>query len=175
MFALIKNSKLKTEFEVKKREAKAINHLKEDQQTVGLLVAKEMSPEEVYSYPLTILPLALSDPSGNLQRSQKAPFRNYLISEFKSTRKVVLTATDWVYNGMAVVRVMSVKSTWKELSDTFLEVAILQKYLYPASMQTIMDTYDDNQIKEIPQMSRGNLRSENLYIERRTNYASKYK
>ena len=102
-FAPIKNPKLKTGLEVKVREAKVINQLKEDKQVFGLLVAKEISPKEVYSYPLTTLPFALSYPYGKLQRSQKAPFRNYLISKSKSTRTKVPTDADWIYDGMAVV------------------------------------------------------------------------
>ena len=50
-FAPIKNPKLKTELNVKVREAKVINQLKKDKQAFGLLVAKEISPEEVYSKP----------------------------------------------------------------------------------------------------------------------------
>ena len=56
---------------------------------------------------------------------------------------------------MVVNRVMPIKSTWKELADTFLEAAILQEYLHPASIQIIYDTYDDNRIKEMIQASRG--------------------
>ena len=86
-FAPIKNPKLKTK------------------------VAKEISPEEVYSYSLTTLPFALSDPSGKLQQSQKVQFRNYLISEFKSARKEVTTGADLIYDGIAVVRAIPIKST----------------------------------------------------------------
>ena len=111
------------------RDAKAINQLKEDKQAFGLLVAKEISPEEVNSY----------------QQCQKAPFRNYLINESKSTRKEVPTDAD----GMVVVWAMPIKSTWKELADTFLEAVTPQEYLHSASTQIIMDTYDDNRIKEI--------------------------
>ena len=92
----IKNPKLKTGFEVKVREAKVINQLKEDKQVFSLSVAKEISPEKVYSCPLTTLSLALSDPSGKLQQSQKGPFRNYLISESKSMRKEVPINADWI-------------------------------------------------------------------------------
>ena len=77
----------------------------------SLLVAKEILREEVYSYPLTTLPFVLSDPSGKLQQSQKVPFRNYLISESKSTIKEVPTYADWIYDGISVVRVMPIKST----------------------------------------------------------------
>ena len=90
-FAQIKNLKLITGFEVKVREAKVINPLKEHKQAFGLLVAKEISLEEVYSY----------------QQSQNSPFRNYLINESKSTRKEVSTDAD----GMAVVWAMPIKST----------------------------------------------------------------
>ena len=41
---------------------------------------------------------------------------------------------------MAVVCAMPMKSTWKELADTFLEAVIPQEYLQPASAQIIMDT-----------------------------------
>ena len=43
-----------------------------------------MSPEEIYSYSLTSLLLALSDFSVKLQQSQKAPFRIYLMIEYKT-------------------------------------------------------------------------------------------
>ena len=150
-FAPVKNPKLKTGSEVKAREAKEINQLKEDKQVFGLLVAKEISPEEVYSYPLPTLPFALSDPSGKLQQSQKAPLRNYLVSESKSTRKEVPRDANWIYDGMAVVRAIPIKSTWKELADTFLEAVTPQENLHPASIQIPMDTYDDNQTKEMTQ------------------------
>ena len=58
--------------------------------------------------------------------------------------KEVPTDADWIYDGMAVAWVMPVKSTWKELVDTFLEAVTPQEYLYPVSIEIIMDTYDDN-------------------------------
>ena len=50
---------------MKVRKPKVINQLKEDKQTFGLLVVYYL----VYSYPLTTLSFALSDPSGKLQQS----------------------------------------------------------------------------------------------------------
>ena len=78
-----------------------------------------------------------------------------MISESKSTRKEVFTDAVWVCDGMAVNRAMLIRSTWNELADMFLEAAILQEYLHPAAIQIIMDTYDDNRIKETIQASRG--------------------
>ena len=105
-----------------------------------MLVAKEIPPEEVHSYPLATLPFALKDPSGKLQQSQKGPFRNCLISESKSTGKEVPTDADWINDGMAVVQAMPIKSSWKKLADTFLEVVNPQEHLQPAPIQLIMDT-----------------------------------
>lgn len=73
-FVPIKNSKSNTGLEVQVRGAKiTINQLKDDKQTFGLLVRKEISLEETLSYPMTSFSFALNDPSGKLQQSQKAP------------------------------------------------------------------------------------------------------
>ena len=56
---------------------------------------------------------------------------------------------------MAVNRAMPTKSTWNGLADTFLEAAVLQEFLHPAAIQIVMDTYDDNRIKETIQALRG--------------------
>ena len=52
-----------------------MNQLTEEKQAFGLLVVKVISPEETYSYLLTTFPIALSDSSGELQQSQKVPFK----------------------------------------------------------------------------------------------------
>ena len=119
-----------------------MNQSTEEKQAFGLLVVKVISPEETYSYLLTAFPIALSDSSGELQQSQKVPFKNYLISESRSTRKEIPTDSDWINNGMAVVQSLSVKFTCKKLTDTFLQVVTPQKCLHQASIQIIMDTYD---------------------------------
>ena len=76
---------------------------------------------------------------------------------------------------MAVVRVMSIKSTWKELAGTFLEAVTPQEHFHPTPVQKIMDTYDYNRTKEMTQASRG-ISGRRIFIsnECRTNYAAKY-
>ena len=69
---------------------------------------------------------------------------------------------------------MLITSTWKELVDTFLEAVTPQEYLHPTSTQVIMDTYDDNRIKEMAQRSMGYFRLDNLHIERSASYVAKY-
>ena len=77
-----------------------------------------------------------------------------MISKSKSKRKEVPTDADWIYDSMADVRVMPIKSIWIELADTCQKSVTPQESLDPESRQIIMDTYDDNQIKEITQRSR---------------------
>lgn len=72
-----------------------------------------------------------------------------MISESKSTRNEVFSDSDRIYDGMAVTRVRTIKLTWNESVDTFLEAVTIQEYLQPASIQIIMATYDDNQIKDM--------------------------
>ena len=53
---------------------------------------------------------------------------------------------------MAGVR--PIKSTWKELSDTFLETLTSQEYLHPASIQIITDTYGHKRKNDTTQTPR---------------------
>ena len=119
-----------------------MNQLTEEKQAFGLLVVKVISPEETYSYLLTTFPIALSGSSGELQQSQKVPFKNDLISESRSTRKEIPTDADWINDGMTVVQSLPVQFTCKKLTDTFLQAVTPQKCLHQASIQINMDTYD---------------------------------
>lgn len=94
---IVNLAKLKVWLEVKLWKAKIINQLKEDKLGFGLLVGIKMSAEEIYSYSLTSLPLALSDHSVKLQQSQKAPFRIYLMSEYKAMTAKNPTETETLY------------------------------------------------------------------------------
>lgn len=67
----LKNHKLKTGFEVIVRKPNIMNRLKEEKQTIGLFVGKEASPTEIPSYPLTSLPLTLTEPSGSYSKVKK--------------------------------------------------------------------------------------------------------
>ena len=69
-----------------------------------------MTPEDVHSYPLKSLPLASRDLSGELPQSQKAPYRNYLISKSKYMRYEALTKANLIYDGMTLVWTLSLKT-----------------------------------------------------------------
>ncbi len=45
------------------------------------MIGKNRSPEELLSYPLTSVPLALASPGGDLRQGSKAALRNHLIED----------------------------------------------------------------------------------------------
>ena len=63
---------METGLKKKKQTPKVINILKEHTQAFGLLVGKTTSLRAVHSYPLTLVPLALAFPDGDLRQGSKA-------------------------------------------------------------------------------------------------------
>eukprot|EP00795_Rhopilema_esculentum_P015673 gene15673-6963_t len=82
--SLLKRLKLRTGVEKVKETPTAISVLTEDQQAFGILVAKAMSLDKAFSFPITTLPLGLATPDGTLWQSDKASIRNYSINESKA-------------------------------------------------------------------------------------------
>ena len=64
---------------MEKKEADALSILKEDHHAFGLLLAKAVSTEEAFQFPVTTLALSLATPEGKLRQSDEAVLRNYLI------------------------------------------------------------------------------------------------
>ena len=52
------------------------------------------------------------------------------------------TEADWIYDRTALLRPLPKKPNQNELADIFLEVAIPQEDLHPASVQKNMYTYE---------------------------------
>ena len=88
------------------------------------------------------------------------------------------TDADRIYVGMALVQALPIKLKWKELADTISRSCNSSIYIYPASVQIIMDTHGNNQIKEMTQRSRGTSRrrifvsNEGQAMTQNTNYSN---
>ena len=80
-FDPIKKVKLKNGCEKKKTIPKAVSLLKEDCQAFGLIVAKSVSLEEAFQYPITTVPLPAATSESTLRQTNKASLRNYFINE----------------------------------------------------------------------------------------------
>ena len=60
----------------------------EDLQPFGLIVAKSVSMEEAFAYPITYIPISIAEPDSKLRQSDKASFQNYLMKEASATLTV---------------------------------------------------------------------------------------
>ena len=69
-------------------------------------------------------------------------------------RKVPSLA-DWIVNGMAAIRSISLKNTWREYADALLEFCLPSKSSSAQSLSIIMDTYCNDRIKEVIQRQFG--------------------
>ena len=65
----------------------------EDRQAFGLIVAKSVSLEEAFQYPITTIPLAVATSESTLRQSNKASLRNYLMTnlvQFSKTHQQIV-------------------------------------------------------------------------------------
>ena len=85
-FEAIKKNSLKTGI-VKIKKTNKVKDM-EDYQAFGLIVAKSVSMEEAFAYPITSVPLSIAEPDSKLRQSDKASFRNYFMKEAVATLTV---------------------------------------------------------------------------------------
>ncbi|MAG85790.1 MAG: hypothetical protein CMB97_00015 [Flavobacteriaceae bacterium] len=154
-FAPIKRLKLNTGIVAKKKTIKAISVLKEDCQAFGLIVSKSLSLEEAFRFPITTFPLSIATPEGNLRQSDKASFRNFLIVQSKSSTNNVPLHAAWFIDGMAAVRSLKSKATYREWIKGLLKFLQPPDELKPCLVGMINDTYQQKSVKAGTRRDRG--------------------
>ena len=154
-FDKITKLKIKTGMEKTKKDTKAINILKEDRQAFGLLVGKITSLEEVLSYPLTTVPLALATPERDLRQGSKAALRNYLIEESQSLCDEPPHRGNWLIDGMAAVKSVPAQQTWGEYAEALFKFCLPLSDSKPLHLGIIFDSYNAVTTKELTQRRRG--------------------
>lgn len=107
----LNQSQIRTGLGKQEKEPKVVSVLKEEKQTFGLLLGKSASSEQAHSHLLTTLALETSD--GDFRQGSKAIFRNYIV-KVDCTEEIPNERGDWTSDGMATVRSVPPKSTWKE-------------------------------------------------------------
>ncbi len=155
IFDAIKKQKLLTGMEKKKKVAKAISILKEDRQAFGLLIAKAVSIEEAFQFPITTLPLALATPEGQLRQSDKAVLRNYLVQESNALTTECPTDAIWLIDGMATFRSVKPKATYAEWFIHVLQCVMPKCDVRPRKIALINDTYRADSVKAGTREKRG--------------------
>ena len=164
IFDPIKKETLLTGMEKKKKVAKALSLLKEDRQAFGLLVAKAISIEEAFRFPVKTLPLSLATPEGQLRQSDKAVLRNFLACESNALTTECPTDAVWLIDRMAAFRSLKPKSTYAEWFLHVLKSVTPSCDARPKKIALINDTYRPDSIKAGTRETRG-ASSRRVYLQ----------
>lgn len=155
LFDPIKRVKLSNGVEKKKAVPKAVTLLKEDRQAFGLIIAKSVSLQEAFEYPITTVPLAVATTDSTLRQSDKASLRNFLINECNSVSEEPPKNCSWFIDGLAAVRSLQPKRTYREWLRSFLQFTKPPKDVEAIQVGLINDTYKADSIKGGTRKERG--------------------
>ena len=113
----------------KKKKTREISILKENQQVLGLFIAKYPDKKEAFSHPLTTYSLAFSTAQGTLYKSRrKHLFRNYLTDSSAAFVEIPSELNPVVmYDAMAVIHSVSSQPTWEDLFKILTKVYKLKE------------------------------------------------
>ena len=127
-FKPIKRSGIQITIE-KKEKPREISILKENQQVLGLFIAKYPDKKEAFSHPLTNYSLPFSTAQGTLYKShRKHLFRNYLIDSSAAFVEIPSELNPVVmYDAMAVIHSVSSQPTWEDLFKILTKVYKLKE------------------------------------------------
>ncbi len=139
-FDPIPRNRLSTGIKKKQKAKASIGILKEDKQAFGLMVSKSVSMEEAFNFPITSVPLSIATTEYSLRQSDKSQFRNLLIKESDSTTDVVPKRCAWLTDGMAAIRSLKAKTTYREFIDCLVQFVTPSRELEPNSVGIINDT-----------------------------------
>ena len=154
-FDPIKRVKLRNGIEKKKVIPKAVTLLKEDRQAFGLVVAKSVSLQEAFKFPITSVPLAVATTEATLRQSDKASLRNYLINECNSISEDPPKNCSWFIDGLAAVRSLQPKKTYRVWLKSFLQFAKPPRNTDAIQVGLINDTYKADSVKGGTRKDRG--------------------
>lgn len=155
LFDPIKRVKLSNGVEKEKAIPKAVTLLKEDRQAFGLIIAKSISSQEAFQYPITTVPLAVATTDSTLRQSDKASLRNFLINECNSVSEVPPKNGSWFIDGLAAVCSLQPKRTYREWLRSFLQFTKPPKDSEAIQVGLINDTYKVDSIKGGTRKERG--------------------
>ena len=154
-FHPITNPKLNTGIVKEKKTKKAVDVMKEDRQAFGILIAKSVSLEEAFKFPITSVPLAVANPDRTLRQGDKASLRNMLIENSSSSSTIIPQGCTWLIDGMAVIQTVKPQETFREYYKKVIKFIEPPQFSNPKIVGMINDTYFKDSIKEGTRRSRG--------------------
>ena len=162
-FDTITKNKINTGIEKKKTRSKKVDILLEEKQAFGVMVSKCNSKEEAFSCPMTSLPLSIANPDGFLYSSDKAKFRNDLISDAQSEQ--ALTDAIWIIDMGYAIRQIKPRETYKQFCGDLLDWSLPHEAHFPKTVVMAVDNYKKESTKDGERKSRrGGKMRENIFM-----------
>ena len=115
-----------------------------------------MNLEEALKYPITSVPLAISHPDSTVRFSEnKSELRNMFMEISDAHIGNIKSHCSWFIDGMAAVRAMKSRETYREWLDAFFQFLTPSSDLYPVKIGIINDVYINESVKRFMRRSRG--------------------
>ncbi len=121
--------------------------MQEDGQAFGLIIAKSVTLEEGFQYPIRTVPLALATTDACLRQSDKASLRNYLITKSDSILENMPKNCSRFIDGLAAICTLRPKKTYKEWLKSLIQFTTPAGESEAVQIGLINDTYKSNSIK----------------------------
>ena len=128
-----------------------------------------VSKSEAFQYPITSIPLALATPEGELRQSDKASFRNFLISYSDARRTASPMNTAWFIDGLSAIRSLKPKETYEEWIESILMFITPPDIAEATVIGMINDTYSQLSAKADTRKKRGENILQELMLRARSN------
>ena len=97
-----------------KRIHQAEDILKEDCQAFGTIIAKALTLDEAFQYPITSFPLSVTTLDGDLHQSEKASLRHFFINNSNATTNCKPQKASWFTDGLAAGQSLKSKDIYGE-------------------------------------------------------------
>ena len=108
-----------------------------------------------FAFPITTYPLSLETPDGNLRQVTKSLLRNYMIEQANAVIEHPLFYARWIYNGMAILRILKPKSTYRELMESLINVITPSSRSCPITIEMVNYIYLQDSMKNQTKDKRG--------------------
>ena len=155
LFQPIKKLKLRTGLSKQAKQPRKVSVLKEDRQAFGDLLSKSIDIKEAMQYPLTSVPLAIATPEGTLRPASKQLLRNFIIEQSKAAAHECPQNARWLIDGMAAMRSIKPKPTYREWLINLLRLVTPRDNLIPIDLEIINNTYYQESVKICTRSVRG--------------------
>ena len=152
----IKKTKLNIRIKKMKRSRKVEDILKEDCQAFGnIIIAKALTLDEAFQYPITSVPLSIATLVGDLRQSEKASIRNFLIKNSNATTNCIPEKASWLIDGSAAVQSLKSKDTYVEWIESLIRFITPLTLVECLLVGMVNDTYRELSTKNSTQNQRG--------------------